>query len=64
LVLLASITLDAKDANVYTSWGVAAEEMARAVELVASGDSSAMTGHNMIVSCGSHLFHPQELHML
>jgi NAD(P)-dependent dehydrogenase (short-subunit alcohol dehydrogenase family) len=38
------------------------EEIARAVVFMASDDSSAMTGHNMIVSCGFHLIHPQELH--
>ena len=40
------------------------EEIARAVVFLASDDSSAMTGHNMIVSCGFHLIHPQELHKL
>ncbi|HUS69887.1 MAG TPA: SDR family oxidoreductase [Anaerolineae bacterium] len=40
------------------------EEIARAVVFMASDDSSAMTGHNMIVSCGFHLIHPQELHRL
>ncbi len=40
------------------------EEIARAVVFLASDDSSAMTGHNMIVSCGFHLIHPQELHRL
>ena len=27
-------------------------------------DTGAMTGHDMIVSCGLHLIHPQELHRL
>jgi len=40
------------------------DEIARAVVFMASDDSSAMTGHNMIVSCGFHLIHPQELHRL
>jgi NAD(P)-dependent dehydrogenase (short-subunit alcohol dehydrogenase family) len=40
------------------------EEIARAVVFLASDDSSAMTGHNMIVSCGFHLIHPQEIHKL
>ncbi len=40
------------------------EEIARAVVFLASDDSSAMTGHNMIVSCGLHLIHPQELYGL
>ncbi len=40
------------------------EEIARAVVFLASDDSSAMTGHNMIVSCGFHLIHPQEIHRL
>jgi NAD(P)-dependent dehydrogenase (short-subunit alcohol dehydrogenase family) len=40
------------------------EELARAVVFLASDDSSAMTGHSMIVSCGFHLVHPQELHKL
>jgi NAD(P)-dependent dehydrogenase (short-subunit alcohol dehydrogenase family) len=42
----------------------APEEIPRAVVFLASDDSSAMTGHNMIVSCGFHLSHPQELHNL
>jgi NAD(P)-dependent dehydrogenase (short-subunit alcohol dehydrogenase family) len=40
------------------------EEVARAVVFPASDDSSARTGHNMIVSCGFHVIHPQELHRL
>ena len=40
------------------------KEIARAVVFMASDDSSAMTGHNMIVSGGFHLIHPQELHRL
>ncbi len=40
------------------------EEIARAVVFLASDDSSAMTGHNMIVSCGFHLIHPQEIHKM
>lgn len=40
------------------------EEIASAVVFLASDDSSAMTGHNMIVSCGFHLIHPQEIHKL
>jgi NAD(P)-dependent dehydrogenase (short-subunit alcohol dehydrogenase family) len=40
------------------------EEMARAVVFLASDDSSAITGHNLIVSCGFHLLHPQELSKL
>jgi len=40
------------------------EEIACATVFTASDDSSAMTGHNMIVSCGFHLIHPQELHRL
>jgi len=38
------------------------EEIARAVVFLASDDSSAITGHNLVVSCGFHLIHPQELH--
>jgi NAD(P)-dependent dehydrogenase (short-subunit alcohol dehydrogenase family) len=37
------------------------EEIARAVVFLASDDSSAITGHNLVVSCGFHLIHPQEL---
>jgi hypothetical protein len=33
-------------------------------KLKRSDDSSATTGHNMIVSCGVYLIHPQELHRL
>jgi NAD(P)-dependent dehydrogenase (short-subunit alcohol dehydrogenase family) len=40
------------------------EEIARAVVFLASDDSSAITGHNLVVSCGFHLIHPQELHNL
>ena len=40
------------------------EEIARAVVFMATDDSSAMTGHNMIVSCGFHSIHPQVLHRL
>mgnify|MGYP000397816627 CR=1 FL=1 len=40
------------------------EEIASAVVFLASDDSSAMTGHNMTVSCGFHLIHPQEIHKL
>jgi NAD(P)-dependent dehydrogenase (short-subunit alcohol dehydrogenase family) len=40
------------------------EEIARAVVFLASDDSSAITGHNLVVSCGFHLLHPQELHKL
>jgi NAD(P)-dependent dehydrogenase (short-subunit alcohol dehydrogenase family) len=40
------------------------EEIASAVLFLASDDSSAMTGHNMIVSCGFHLIHPQEIYKL
>lgn len=39
-------------------------ETVRAAVFMASDGSSAMTGHNMIVSCGFHLIHPQELHRL
>jgi enoyl-[acyl-carrier-protein] reductase (NADH) len=41
-----------------------AEEIALAVAFLASDDSSAMMGHNMIVICGFHAIHPQELHRL
>ena len=40
------------------------EEIARAVVFLASDDSSAITGHNLGVSCGFHLLHPQELSKL
>jgi NAD(P)-dependent dehydrogenase (short-subunit alcohol dehydrogenase family) len=40
------------------------EELARAAVFLASDDSSALTGHSMIVSCGFHLIHPQEPHKL
>jgi len=29
---------------------------------LASDDSSAMTGHNLVVSCGFHLIHPNMIH--
>lgn len=37
------------------------EEIARAVVFLASDDASAITGHNLVASCGFHLLHPQEL---
>ena len=37
-------------------------EIASATVFTASDDPSAITGYNMIVSCGFHLIHPQELH--
>ena len=40
------------------------EEIARAVVFLASDDASAITGHNLVVSCGFHLLHPQELSKL
>ncbi|MDH4067464.1 MAG: SDR family oxidoreductase [Dehalococcoidia bacterium] len=33
-------------------------EVAACVVFLASDDSSAMTGHNLVVSCGFHLIHP------
>ena len=36
------------------------EEIACATVFTASDDSSAMTGYNMIISCGLHFIHPQE----
>ena len=35
-------------------------EVAAAALFLASDDSSAITGHNLIVSCGFHLMHPNE----
>jgi NAD(P)-dependent dehydrogenase (short-subunit alcohol dehydrogenase family) len=37
-------------------------EIAACVVFLASDDSSAMTGHNLIVSCGFHLIHPNMIH--
>ena len=32
------------------------------VVFLASDDSSAITGHNLIASCGFHLIHPNIIH--
>ena len=37
------------------------EEIARCVVFLASDDSSAMTGSNLIVHCGFHITHPSEI---
>jgi NAD(P)-dependent dehydrogenase (short-subunit alcohol dehydrogenase family) len=37
-------------------------EIAACVVFLASDDSSAMTGHNLIASCGFHLIHPNMIH--
>jgi NAD(P)-dependent dehydrogenase (short-subunit alcohol dehydrogenase family) len=37
-------------------------EIATCVVFLASDDSSAMTGHNLVVSCGFHLIHPNMIH--
>jgi NAD(P)-dependent dehydrogenase (short-subunit alcohol dehydrogenase family) len=37
-------------------------EIAACVVFLASDDSSAMTGHNLVVSCGFHLIHPNMIH--
>jgi NAD(P)-dependent dehydrogenase (short-subunit alcohol dehydrogenase family) len=37
------------------------QEIARAAVFLASDDSSAITGQNLIVSCGFHLIHPRDI---
>ena len=37
-------------------------EIAACVVFLASDDSSAMTGHNLIASCGFHIIHPNMIH--
>jgi len=37
-------------------------EIATCAVFLASDDSSAMTGHNLIASCGFHLIHPNMIH--
>ena len=37
-------------------------EIAACVVFLASDDSSAITGHNLIASCGFHLIHPNMIH--
>jgi NAD(P)-dependent dehydrogenase (short-subunit alcohol dehydrogenase family) len=37
-------------------------EIAACVVFLSADDSSAMTGHNLIVSCGFHLVHPNMIH--
>jgi NAD(P)-dependent dehydrogenase (short-subunit alcohol dehydrogenase family) len=37
-------------------------EIAACVVFLASNDSSAMTGHNLVASCGFHLIHPNMIH--
>jgi NAD(P)-dependent dehydrogenase (short-subunit alcohol dehydrogenase family) len=37
-------------------------EVAACVVFLASDDSSAMTGHNLVASCGFHLIHPNMIH--
>ena len=37
-------------------------EIAACVVFMASDDSSAITGHNLIASCGFHLIHPNMIH--
>ena len=38
------------------------EEIAACIVFLASDDSSAMTGHNLIASCGFHITHPNMIH--
>jgi enoyl-[acyl-carrier-protein] reductase (NADH) len=37
-------------------------EIATCTVFLASDDSSAITGQNLIVNCGFHLIHPNEIH--
>jgi 3-hydroxybutyrate dehydrogenase len=37
-------------------------EIAACIVFLASDDSSAMTGHNLVASCGFHLIHPNMIH--
>jgi enoyl-[acyl-carrier-protein] reductase (NADH) len=37
-------------------------EIATCVVFLASDDSGAITGHNLIASCGFHLIHPNMIH--
>ncbi|MCJ7655924.1 MAG: SDR family oxidoreductase, partial [Dehalococcoidia bacterium] len=37
-------------------------EIAACIVFLASDDSSAMTGHNLIASCGFHITHPNMIH--
>jgi NAD(P)-dependent dehydrogenase (short-subunit alcohol dehydrogenase family) len=37
-------------------------EVAAAALFLASDDSSAITGHNLVVNCGFHIMHTQEIH--
>lgn len=39
-------------------------EIAACVVFLASDDSSAVTGHNLIVNCGFHLIHPNEIEQI
>ena len=38
------------------------EEIAACIVFLASDDSSAMTGHNLVASCGFHITHPNMIH--
>jgi NAD(P)-dependent dehydrogenase (short-subunit alcohol dehydrogenase family) len=37
------------------------EEIASCIVFLASDDSSALTGHNLVASCGFHITHPNEI---
>jgi NAD(P)-dependent dehydrogenase (short-subunit alcohol dehydrogenase family) len=45
-------------------WIAEPAEIAACVVFLASDDSSAITGHNLIVNCGFHLIHPNEIEQI